>query len=74
MAIGRRAWLFDGSDRGGARAAEAYSLFVTAKLDDVDARAWLACVQRSIADQPTAWIDELLPWIWRKTYVTAAAD
>jgi hypothetical protein len=73
VALGRRAWLFAGSDRGGERAADVYSLIITAKLNDVDPRAWLAHVLRTIADQPASRLDELLPWNWRKTDVTAAA-
>ena len=73
VALGRRAWLFAGSDRGGERAADVYSLIVTAKLNDVDPRAWLAHVLRTIADHPASRLDGLLPWKWRKTDVTAAA-
>jgi hypothetical protein len=42
LALGRKAWLFAGSDRGGQRAALLYSLSLTAKLNDVDPQAWLA--------------------------------
>jgi len=52
IALGRKAWLFAGSDRGGDRAAAIYSLIVTAKLNDIDPRAWLADVLRQIADHP----------------------
>jgi hypothetical protein len=62
IALGRKAWLFAGSDRGGERAAAMYSLIVTAKLNDVDPRAWLADVLRRIADHPARRLDELLPW------------
>ena len=62
IAVGRKAWLFAGSDRGGERAAAIYSLIVTAKLNDVDPRAWLADVLRRIADQPVSRLHELLPW------------
>jgi hypothetical protein len=62
VAIGRKAWLFAGSDRGGERAAAIYSLIVTARLNDVDPRAWLADVLARIADHPASRIDELLPW------------
>ena len=48
--LGRRAWLFAGSDRGGERAAAIYTLIVTAKLNDIDPQAWLADVLRRIAD------------------------
>lgn len=66
IALGRRAWLFAGSDRGGERAAVVYSLIVTAKLNDVDPQAWLADVLARIADHPIRRLHELLPWHWRK--------
>ncbi len=65
IALGRRSWLFTGSDRGGQRAATMYSLIVTAKLNDVDPQAWLADVLARIAEHPAHRIDELLPWNWR---------
>lgn len=52
VALGRKAWLFAGSDRGGQRAAAMYSLIVTAKLNRIDPQAWLADVLARIADQP----------------------
>ena len=64
IALGRKAWLFAGSDRGGERAAAVYSLIVTAKLNEVDPRAWLADVLARIADHPASRLDELLPWHW----------
>ena len=67
VALGRKAWLFCGSDRGGERAAAMYSLIVTAKLNDVDPQAWLADVLARIAQHPASRIDELLPWNWRTT-------
>jgi transposase len=42
-----------------------YSLIVTAKLNDIDPRAWLADVLARIADHPIRRLDELLPWNWR---------
>ena len=66
VAIGRRSWLFAGSDRGGERAAAMYSLIVTARLNDVDPRAWLADVLRRIAEHPARKLDELLPWEWAR--------
>jgi hypothetical protein len=66
IALGRKAWLFAGSDRGGERAAAMYSLIVTAKLNDVDPRAWLADVLARIADHPALRLDELLPWHWAR--------
>jgi hypothetical protein len=65
IALGRKSWLFAGSDRGGQRAAAIYSLIVTAKLNDVDPQAWLADVLARIAGHPAHRIDELLPWNWR---------
>jgi transposase len=70
IALGRKSWLFAGSDRGGARAAAIYSLIVTAKMNDIDPQAWLADVLARIAGHPSHRIDKLLPWNWR----TATAD
>jgi transposase len=64
IAIGRKAWLFAGSDRGGERAAAMYSLIATAKLNGVDPRAWLGDVLARIADHPASRLSELLPWHW----------
>ena len=65
IALGRKSWLFAGSDRGGERAAAMYSLIVTAKLNNVDPQAWLADVLGRIASHPARQIDELLPWNWQ---------
>ena len=65
IALGRKSWLFCGSDRGGDRAAMMYSLIVTAKMNDVDPQAWLADVLARIAAHPAQRLDELLPWNWR---------
>ena len=65
IALGRKSWLFAGSDRGGARAAAMYSLIVTAKMNDIDPQAWLADVLARIAELPASRLDELLPWNWR---------
>ena len=65
IALGRKSWLFAGSDRGGNRAAAMYSLIVTAKMNDIDPQAWLADVLARIAGHPTSRLDELLPWNWR---------
>lgn len=65
IALGRKSWLFCGSDRGGHRAAMMYSLIVTAKMKDVDPQAWLADVLARIAAHPVQQLDELLPWNWR---------
>jgi transposase len=65
IALGRKSWLFAGSDRGGARAAAMYSVIVTAKMNDIDPQAWLADVLTRIAELPVHRLDELLPWNWR---------
>jgi hypothetical protein len=62
IALGRKSWLFAGSDRGGQRAAVMYSLIVSAKMNDVDPQAWLAHVLANIARHPASRLDELLPW------------
>ena len=64
VALGRKSWLFAGSDAGGERAAAMYSLIVTAKLNDVDPRTWLADVLARIGDHPASRLDQLLPWNW----------
>jgi transposase len=66
IALGRRAWLFAGSDRGGERAAAMYTLIATAKLNDTNPQAWLADVLSRINDHPASRLDELLPWNWKR--------
>ena len=65
IAIGRRNWTFCGSDTGGHRAAVMYTLIESAKLSDVDPKAWLADVLARIADHPVQQLDALLPWSWK---------
>jgi hypothetical protein len=65
VAVGRKNWLFAGSDQGGHRAATVYSLVETAKLNGVDPEAWLTDTIARIADHPARRIDELLPWNYR---------
>lgn len=73
IALGRKAWLFAGSDRGGERTAAMYSLIVTAKLNDLDPRAWLADMLARIADHPASRLHELLPWHWSRSAPAALA-
>ena len=73
VAVGRKNWLFAGSDRGGDRAAAIYTLIATAKLNGVDPQAWLADVLRRIADHPARRLHELLPWNWRAQTADQAA-
>jgi transposase len=73
VALGRRSWLFAGSDRGGERTAAMYTLIVTAKLNDINPQAWLANVLACIADHPASRLHELLPWHWKQAQDQAAA-
>ena len=67
FALGRKSWLFAGSDRGAARAAAMTTLIMTAKLNDVDPQAWLADALARIAETPQNRLSGLLPWEWKKT-------
>jgi transposase len=62
VALGRKNYLFAGSDAGGERAAAIYSLLGTAKLNGLDPEAYLRTVLERIADHPINRVDELLPW------------
>lgn len=67
FALGRKSWLFAGSDRGADRAAFMATLIMTAKLNDIDPQAWLADVLARIADTPITRLEQLLPWNWSST-------
>lgn len=73
LALGRKAWLFAGSDRGADRAAAMYTLIGTAKLNNIDPQAWLADVLARVADMPQSQLADLLPWNWRRDTVIAKA-
>ena len=66
VALGRKSWLFAGSERGGQRAAFMYSLIGTAKLNGIDPQAWLADIIARISDLPVSRLPELLPWKWKQ--------
>nr|AGS16701.1 putative transposase [Shinella sp. HZN7] len=73
FALGRKSWLFAGSDRGADRAAFMATLLTTAKLNDIDPQAWLADVLARIADTPITRLEQLLPWNWQQDTLNAQA-
>jgi len=73
VAIGRKNWLFAGSDAGGRRAAALYSLIESAKLNAINPQHYLTDVLARIADHPARRIAELLPWIWQPAEANRAA-
>ena len=62
VAIGRKNWMFAGSQRGGNSMAIAFTLIETAKLNGVDPQAWLTWVLERVADHKINRLDELMPW------------
>lgn len=73
VALGRKSWLFAGSERGGDRAAFMYSLIVTAKLNDIDPQAWLADILARLPDMTASQVPNLLPWNWQHSELRQAA-
>ena len=66
IAIGRKNWLFAGSEAGGTRAAAIYSVIETAKMNGLEPQAYITDVIAKIAaDWPAARWNELLPWNWQ---------
>ncbi len=65
IALGRKNYLFMGSVGGGKAAAIAYTLIETAKMNDVDPKAWLTWVLERLPDHKINRIDELMPWVWK---------
>ena len=70
VAIGRKNYLFVGSDAGGEEAAGLYSLIQTAKMNGINPEEYLADVFARIADFPVKRIHELLPWNWKNSKIT----
>ena len=66
IALGRKNFLFVGSEAGGKAAAIAYTLIETAKLNAVDPHAWLADTLARIPDHKITKVDDLLPWRWNR--------
>jgi transposase len=64
LALGRKNYLFAGSDVGGERAASIYTLIESAKINGLDPEAYLTDVIARIADHPAQRLGELLPWKW----------
>jgi len=73
VAIGRKNYLFAGSDAGGRRAAAIYSLIESAKLNGRNPQHYIADVLARIADHPARRIAELLPWNRQPLDATRAA-
>ena len=70
VSLGRKNYLFAGSDAGGQRAAAIYSLLGTAKLNGHNPKAFIRAVLERIADHPINRIGELLPWNLQPTHAT----
>jgi len=73
LALGRKNWLFAGSDTGGERTAMLYTIIETAKLNGVEPYAYLADLLGRIADHSSGRVYELLPWNWRAAQASAQA-
>lgn len=72
FALGRRAWLIAGSERGADRAAAITTLIMIAKLNDVDPLTWLVDVLGRPASIPQNRLHEMLPWEWQNQTRQAA--
>ena len=74
VTLGRKNYLFMGSESGGKSAAVAYTLIETCKLNGVNPEAWLAWVLERIQDHPANCIGELLPWEYQTTVGARKAE
>lgn len=74
VALGRKNFLFAGSDAGGERAAAIYSLIGSAKLNGIDPEAYLRFVIERIAEYPVNRVAELLPWAVAEQIISADAS
>jgi transposase len=66
VAVGRKNYLFMGSEAGGKSAAIAYTLIEAAKMNKVNPEAWLAWVLERIQDHPAKRINDLMPWAYQE--------
>ena len=73
VAVGRKNWTFAGSDAGGHRAAAAYTLIETCKMNHVDPQVWLADILARLPDHPANKVDDLLPWNWKASQQQSSA-
>ena len=73
VAIGRKNYLFAGSDAGGRRAAAMYSLIESAKLNGLNPQLYVTAVLSRIADHPARHVADLLPWKWQPLVADRAA-
>lgn len=73
VAIGRKNYLFAGSNAGGRRAAALYSLIESAKLNRLNPQLYIADLLARIGDHPARRIADLLPWNWKPAEITQAA-
>jgi transposase len=75
MALGRKNYLFAGSDTGGDRAAAMYTIVQTAKLNDVNPEAYLRDTLARVAEgHPINRINELMPWAWQNASVDSTDE
>jgi transposase len=70
-ALGRKSWLFAGSERGGDRAAFMYTLIVTAKMNNIDPQTWLTDVLARLPNTQVSRVPTLLPWNWKPAMAAA---
>lgn len=74
MALGRKNYLFAGSDAGGELLADAMTVIETAKLADLDPEAYLTDVLARIRSHDPDRLDDLLPWNWKAAMASAASE
>ena len=67
VTLGRKNYLFMGSEAGGKSATIAYTLIETAKMNKVNPEAWLTWVLERIQDHPANRINDLMPWAYQDT-------